>query len=290
MQDLSFSDAELTVIAQGEELVVDSRLIAAQLELQHESVIKTIKKYSANMQALGNLRFEIGTSVNSVGARHQVTFCYLNEKQCNMLIGLSKNTHLVVNALQALVVAFDKAKEAIKSNAFAKPDSEALRTLELQDSILARKERLARQADTMITIYGTELGLTLLGHSGQTVEVEKLVTEVVNPATNNADRILTADQLKKVVKQKTGQNLKTAKQFADALVKAGRDDLLLAVTRNQTGLYPDADRIDEALEVVYGSSRQRLISPVPEERKRLDRRPPEARIGRGAELYERGHY
>jgi phage regulator Rha-like protein len=288
MQNLSLSDAKLTVIAQGEELVVDSRLIAAQLELQHESVIKTIKKYSANMQALGNLRFEIGTVTNSVGATNQVSFCYLNEKQCNMLIGLSKNTHLVVNALQALVIAFDKAKKLITT---AIPvQSERIRELELTARIMELEYQALRQKDTMITLYGAELGLTLLGHSGQTVQVEKLVTEVVNPATNNTDRILTAEQLKRVVKEKTGQNLKTAKQFADALVKAGRDDLLLAVTRNQTGLYPDADRIDEALEVVYGSSRQRLISPVPEERKRLDRRPPGARIGRGAELYERGHY
>jgi phage regulator Rha-like protein len=62
---------ELSVIAQGEELVVDSRLIADRLGLQHESLQRTIKKYSVRLQALGNLRFEIGTSTNSIGATHQ---------------------------------------------------------------------------------------------------------------------------------------------------------------------------------------------------------------------------
>jgi hypothetical protein len=153
---------------------------------------------------------------------------------------------------------------AVKTReAETRPQSEALRLMEL-------KHNLARQADTMITIYGVELGLTLLGHAGQTVEVEKLVTEVVSPQTNNTDRIETAEQLKRVVKQKTGQNLKSAKQFAEALMKAGRDDLLIPVTRNQTGLYPDADRIDEALAVVYGGSRQRLITPVASQPKRIE--------------------
>jgi phage regulator Rha-like protein len=77
---------ELTVTTRDNELVVDSRLIAQRLGLQHESLVKTIRKYSARIQALGHLRLEIGTVRNSVGATNQTTFCFLNEKQCNMLI------------------------------------------------------------------------------------------------------------------------------------------------------------------------------------------------------------
>jgi hypothetical protein len=98
---IAANSVKLNVISQGDELVVDSRLIANRLGLQHESLTKTIKKYATRFQAMGNLRFEIGTSTNSVGATHQTSFCYLNEKQCNMLIGLSKNTDLVVDALEA---------------------------------------------------------------------------------------------------------------------------------------------------------------------------------------------
>jgi phage regulator Rha-like protein len=260
MLDQQCTGLELAVIEQSGELVVDSRLIADRLGLQHESLIRTIKKYSTKIQALGHLRFEIGTVTNSVGATNQVSFCYLNEKQCNMLIGLSKNTTLVVDALEALVIAFDKAKKLITTVIPAQ--SERIRELELTARIMELEHQTLRQKDTMITIYGTELGLTLIGHSGQIVEVERLVTEIVNPQTNNTDRILTADQLKKVVKQKTGQNLKTNKHFVDALAKAGRDDLLIPVTRNATGLYVDADRIDEALAVVYGGTKQRLITPI----------------------------
>ena len=74
--------SEIQVSTIGDELVVDSRLIAIQLGIQHETTIKTIRKYASDFQSMGNLRFEIGTSpVNANGARHQVNFCYLNEVQ-----------------------------------------------------------------------------------------------------------------------------------------------------------------------------------------------------------------
>lgn len=49
-------------------LVVDSRLIAERLGLQHETLMRTIKKYEPELtEAFGHLRFEIGTVQNSAG-------------------------------------------------------------------------------------------------------------------------------------------------------------------------------------------------------------------------------
>jgi hypothetical protein len=81
---------ELTVTTRDNELVVDSRLIAQRLGLQHESLVKTIRKYSARIQALGHLRFDVGTARNSVGAINHTNFVYLNESQSKLVLSLSR--------------------------------------------------------------------------------------------------------------------------------------------------------------------------------------------------------
>ena len=73
------------------ELVIDSRLIAANLGIQHETIIKNIRKYANKFQAVGHLRAESGTVINSVGARNQVNFVYLNELQLKLLFSISRN-------------------------------------------------------------------------------------------------------------------------------------------------------------------------------------------------------
>jgi phage regulator Rha-like protein len=54
------STSKLSVSDIAGELVIDSRLIAAQLGIQHETVIKSIRKYADKFQQMGVLRFEIG--------------------------------------------------------------------------------------------------------------------------------------------------------------------------------------------------------------------------------------
>lgn len=112
-------------------LLVDSRLIAERLGIQHETVIKSLRKYATNFQGMGNLRFEIGTSApNANGACHQVSFVYLNELQASFLMTLSKNTVQVVQCKQDLVIAFEKAKQIIKTVIPAQNDR--IRELELE--------------------------------------------------------------------------------------------------------------------------------------------------------------
>jgi phage regulator Rha-like protein len=65
----------------GDELVVDSRIIAQRLGVTHEATIKTIEKYATELQQFGHLRFEIGTVTNSVGAVNPTRFAWLNENQ-----------------------------------------------------------------------------------------------------------------------------------------------------------------------------------------------------------------
>ena len=116
------------------QLLVDSRLIAERLGIQHETVVKHLKKYATQFQAMGNLRFEIGASApNSNGARHQVSFALLNEPQSTFLMTLSKNTDLVVQCKLDLVIAFEKAKQLIATVIPAQSDR--IKELELELAI-----------------------------------------------------------------------------------------------------------------------------------------------------------
>ena len=113
--------------------------------------------------------------------------------------------------------------------------------------------------NNMLCLHGAPVVLALAGKSNQVVELEKQVTVIIEPESGREDKIMTADQLKKFVSERTGQKLPSLKWFADKLRQAGRDDLLIPVTRHSTNEYPKPDFIDEAMQIVYGKDRQRLI-------------------------------
>jgi hypothetical protein len=135
--------------------------------------------------------------------------------------------------------------------------NERLRELELV--ILSQKQELELRAleGSLLTMHGTAY-LALRGVA--VAERETLATEVVQPETGKTIKILTADQLKRAVKERTGQTIKSMKHFTDAVRKAGRDDLLVPVVRNAPPQeYVIPERLDEAVAIVYGKERQQLI-------------------------------
>jgi phage anti-repressor protein len=141
-----------------------------------------------------------------------------------------------------------------------------LRKMEMQSEILKlQNDNLKLQAElrnidsTMITLHGVELTLALRGKSDQIVRVETLATEVVNPKTGNTDRILTADQLKIIIKQNTGQNIPSMKWFTDKIKEKNREDLLMPVTRHQTNEYVTPETLAEAIALVFGENRQMIL-------------------------------
>lgn len=145
-----------------------------------------------------------------------------------------------------------------QSEAMAEMDKQ-IRILELQNENLRTSLELRHLDNNMLTMHGAELVLTLRGKSDQLVRVEQTVTEVVNPKTQSSERILTADQLKRSVKQNTGQNIPSMKWFTDKLKEKGRDDLLMPVTRHQTNEYVTPETLAEAIALVFGDNRQMLL-------------------------------
>lgn len=121
---------------------------------------------------------------------------------------------------------------------------------------LERLRVRGRELDgSMLTMHGNAW-LALQGVA--VAERETVVTEVVEPATGRCTRIMTADQLKRAVKERTGQKLQSMKQFTDALRAQGRDDLLIPVTRHTVAEYVQPEHLDEAIAIVF-QNRQFLL-------------------------------
>lgn len=96
------------------ELVVDSRLIADRLGIEHESFLKTIDTHQAVVEeAFGVIRFEIGKpKAGSKGGR-PARYALLTENQATLLMTFSRNTPPVVKCKVELVQAFSKAKQLL---------------------------------------------------------------------------------------------------------------------------------------------------------------------------------
>ena len=159
-----------------------------------------------------------------------------------------------IAAAQAYFVAKTREAEVVIPQ-----QSDELERLKLINENLKLQIRRDELESSMLTIHGTSVVLALRGCSDQIVREEVLVTEVVNEATGHSQRFLSAEQLKKEVKRRTGQNINTLKGFIQELRAKGRDDLIVAITRSSTNEYVTPETIDEAISVVYGQDRQKLL-------------------------------
>jgi phage regulator Rha-like protein len=122
--------AKIDVIQKDDELVVDSRLIAKELGIEHRSFFRTIRKYQTELQEFGHLRFENASVVSSSKATNITLFAYLNEDQATYVMTLSKNTEQVRKCKRTLVKSFSEAKQIIKTVIPAQNDH--IRELELR--------------------------------------------------------------------------------------------------------------------------------------------------------------
>ena len=99
----------------GDVFVVDSRLLAERLGIQHESFLRTLDTYRTQAeQAFGVFRFEIGKPIGPQGGRPS-RYCLLTEDQATFIMSLSRNTPEVVQCKLDLVQAFSTAKRLLQS-------------------------------------------------------------------------------------------------------------------------------------------------------------------------------
>ncbi|MFM0136831.1 Rha family transcriptional regulator [Caballeronia grimmiae] len=107
----SADDTALPLNQSRGEARVDSRIIAAHLDVQHESVARALINYGPDFATLGVFRSEIGKpNAGPLGGRPE-RFWLLNEDQCYLLLTYSRNTDQVRALKLKLVHAFREARE-----------------------------------------------------------------------------------------------------------------------------------------------------------------------------------
>ena len=105
-------------------LVVDSRLIAEELGILHDTLKETISKYRESIESLmdnlvdpvpedSRMRLFIQRTPKSGDGTGGHVYYLLTEEQATFIMTLSSNTKQVVEAKLKLVQAFSKAKKVI---------------------------------------------------------------------------------------------------------------------------------------------------------------------------------
>ncbi|MHC5719524.1 MAG: Rha family transcriptional regulator, partial [Nostoc sp.] len=118
-------------------VVVDSRLIAIELGIQHKNFLATLDKYIDEIEEdWGQVAFETETVTNSVGASNSVKYALLTEQQATLLMTYSRNTEQVRRCKRQLVKAFDRAKLSLT-------EAVDLRFFELEKKLTAQSEAIA---------------------------------------------------------------------------------------------------------------------------------------------------
>lgn len=93
-------------------LVVDSRLVARELGIEHENFMETIRSHETLVeQEFGFFRFQTG---KIQGRGRPEKFAYLTEDQATFLMTLSRNTPEVIQCKVRLVKGFSKAKDLLR--------------------------------------------------------------------------------------------------------------------------------------------------------------------------------
>lgn len=106
----------LTITKVNEVDVIDSRIVAAELGVQHESIIRVITDNEAQIMAqFGVIRFSDLKSENPKGGRAK-KIAYLTEEQSYAVVTLARNTKEAVALKMKLVKSFMEAKKAVTLN------------------------------------------------------------------------------------------------------------------------------------------------------------------------------
>jgi len=163
--------------------VVDSRLIAVELGIQHDSLSKTIKTYKDRLEKRGCLGFKIrDVEMPNGGTSSRLEHYWLNERQCIFLTTLSRNTDQVVELKDKIEESFYQVKQALK-----KPSDLSRKDILLM-ALEAEEEKLKFQAEV-------ERQKLIISLKDETIEAQQEQLTEWHPLVENYKQFLDADGL-----------------------------------------------------------------------------------------------
>jgi phage regulator Rha-like protein len=144
--------AILDITTQNGALVVDSRLIAEELGIEHRALMQNIKKHQSVIeQGFGVITFEMSKPLEGSRGGRPENIAYLTEDQATLLMTFSRNTEQVINCKVNLVKAFAVAKDKLSQKPASLPQNykEALKALiaEVEAKELLEAEKALLEAE-----------------------------------------------------------------------------------------------------------------------------------------------
>lgn len=167
----------INVQQKGDTLVVDSRLIAIDLGIQHKNLLATIKKYIDRLERKEPVAFETQMVKRPQGGIYEETYCYLNERQANLLMTFSRNTEQVLDCKERLVEAFSKAKEIIQTVIPAQADR--IRILEMELELSQNNKYILDKSEAIAVMHGPAMLALIQNRPDAVVEKIEKVTETI---------------------------------------------------------------------------------------------------------------
>ena len=269
--------SNLTVIERDGALVVDSRLVAQELGIEHRSFVKTIDRYQEQITDITEkpedhvLRFEVSKPLEGSKGGRPERFVYLTEAQASFVMTLSRNTPQVVECKRQLVAAFEKAKQVIKQVIPAQTVEIERLKLELElarakesaaraeDAAARSQERLVQTTQAIAALHGTGTLALILGKPDAVVE---RVTEVEKTVlVNQSGKPLKTYRGLSKTKLARRYGFKKPQDIVNWLESIGKLDLLqsgLTATPCQYVPYEFVAELD-CLWAQHKGSRQRLL-------------------------------
>jgi anti-repressor protein len=155
--------SNLTATERNGVLVVDSRLIALELGINHGDWFKNVLlKYQQEIEAdFGVIGFENGKPLKASKGGRPERFAWLSEEQATVLMTMSRNTEQVRRCKRQLVRAFAEAKKVIQQTIPAQ--AQEIEKLKLELELAKTQERLLTTTSAITTLHGSEMVALILG-------------------------------------------------------------------------------------------------------------------------------
>lgn len=247
------SNVAIEIVSQNDCLVVDSRLIAGELGIEHRALRQTIEKYIDEIQEFGVVAFQMSKPLEGSSGGRPERYCYLNEEQATFLMTLSRNTSQVIACKRNLVKAFSQAKQLIKEVIPAQ--SGRIRELELELELTKAKTYYMDRRDAIRLIHGAEVLALLDGRPDIVIEKVEKVTETIickNGRNVSFEGRSTAELGKEL-------GFKSGRELERWLEKNGRSHLVCQGLRVNQASYVPTENLKEVKQLFSKARNRQLL-------------------------------
>ncbi|WP_297573167.1 Rha family transcriptional regulator [uncultured Deefgea sp.] len=164
---------DLQLIGSNIEPLIDSRLLANKLGVQHRHLLRRIELHQSDYMALGVMRFE-SAKAQKLGGRPE-RFALLNEDQGMLVLTYTRNTPEIRAMKTRLIQAFGEAR----------------RTLAARDQQYLPSYRHAHQAASQLAEYAQQHGSSTPAKMYH-INLEKLVNKTIGIDKGQRSNLSTA--------------------------------------------------------------------------------------------------